>query len=125
MVRLEPRFLEGDALVPVVGESHYQNAIRHACGSDRWEDIRFDCIAALVPEPSNPYDPNAVIVQVAGERVGYLSREDAVAYGGLVGRLADQGRAVVCAAMIAGRGPGSDTPNLGVFLHLPPPDEEL
>ena len=42
--------------------------------------VPFDCIAALVPEPSNPYDSNAVMVQIDGRHVGYLSREDAVAF---------------------------------------------
>lgn len=32
----------------------------------------------LVPEPTNPYDPNAVMVVVAGHHLGYLPREIAV-----------------------------------------------
>ena len=28
----------------------------------------------LVPEPSNPYDSNAVMVQISGQKVGYISR---------------------------------------------------
>lgn len=30
----------------------------------------------LIPEPSNREDRNAVIVQIAGEKVGYISRDD-------------------------------------------------
>lgn len=30
----------------------------------------------LVPEPSNKEDRNAVMVQIAGEKVGYISRYD-------------------------------------------------
>lgn len=33
-----------------------------------------------MPEPENPVDPNAIQVLVAGNLVGYLSRNDAVAY---------------------------------------------
>lgn len=117
--------LEGDEIVEAVGESNYQPALTKLCGSDRWEEVRFECIAALVPEPSNRYDPNAVMVQCDGHLVGYLSRGDAIAYGPVVRRLAEQGKVIACNAMIAGRGPGSETKNRGIFLHLPSPDEAL
>lgn len=32
----------------------------------------------LIPEPKNPHDKNAVMVVIAGEKVGYISREDNV-----------------------------------------------
>lgn len=32
----------------------------------------------LVPEPKNPHDPNAVAVHIAGQLVGYISREENV-----------------------------------------------
>jgi hypothetical protein len=50
-VRVDAAFFEGDEcteLVAAVGESNYQEALSHICGSSRWEDVRFDCIAALV-----------------------------------------------------------------------------
>lgn len=67
--------------IAIVGESHYQDAIRAACGAGPGEDVGFDCIAELVPEPTNKHDPNAIMVQIDGRRVGYLSRSDARAYG--------------------------------------------
>lgn len=30
----------------------------------------------LIPEPQNPSDPNAVTVVIAGEKVGYISRDE-------------------------------------------------
>lgn len=30
----------------------------------------------LIPEPKNPHDKYAVMVQIAGEKVGYISQED-------------------------------------------------
>lgn len=30
----------------------------------------------LIPEPTNEHDPNAIMVLIAGEKVGYISRED-------------------------------------------------
>lgn len=63
----------------VVGESRYRNAIegyvgRKAAGHKTIVD------AALIAEPDNPYDPNAIAVQISGQRVGYLSRGDALRY---------------------------------------------
>lgn len=119
-VEVDGELLEGDELVAVVGEASYQEALRRICGSDRWEDVACDCQAVLVPEPTNEYDPNAVAVQIEGQLVGYLSRGDARDYRPLVSRLAGEGRVGVCSARIAGRGPGSETSNLGVFLKMPP-----
>lgn len=106
----------------MVGESHYQDALRAACGSDGREEVRRECVAALVPEPDNPHDPNAVMVQIDGRLVGYLARADAVAYGPLVRGIAARGRTAVAEAVVAGRGAAGGTSNLGVFLRLPAPD---
>ena len=128
--RAEAVILKGEdctELVAAVGESHYQPALRAACGDQKWEDVAYDCIAALVPEPQNKHDPNAVMVQVDGNLVAYLSRDDAARYSGLLSQVAGTGRFLACNARIAGRGPehGGDTPNLGIFLQLPPPNEPL
>jgi hypothetical protein len=111
----------GDILVNVVGESHYQPAIRRACDWQRGTDTRFECMAELVPEPTNEYDPNAVMVKIDGERVGYLSRDDAVRLGPAIRQAIDQQGTGMCRAMIAGHA-NDRTDNLGVFLHL---DAEL
>jgi HIRAN domain-containing protein len=74
-----------DEMVNVVGESSYQPAIRKACGWSPGTDTHFDCFAELVPEPTNPYDPNAVRVDIDGACVGYLSRADAVELGPAIG----------------------------------------
>lgn len=113
-------------LVAAVGEATYQSALREICGSKRWERVRFDCTAALVAEPSNAHDANAVAVYADCRgthlRVGYLSRGDALDYQGAVWKAADMGYTIVCQAHIAGREQGSETPNLGIFLDLPTPD---
>lgn len=112
-------------LVHVVGESHYQDALRSICGSHQWEDVSYDCLAALVPEPSNPYDRNAVMVQINAFCVGHLSHSDAVRYRRLIDEAAAKQKYVACRARIAGHGPGGETSNLGVFLKLPRADESI
>jgi len=111
--RIRPTRLEGRELVNVAGESHYQDALHAIAGSGDGE-VRFETTAALVPEPSNPHDPNAVRVEIDGRLVGYLPRAAAVAYGPVVREPVERGRTAVCDAMVAGRGGV-----LGVFLRLP------
>ncbi len=110
-------------IVAVVGEASYQDAIRKICGSARWEDVKHPCRAVLVPEPTNKYDSNAVMVQVETQLVGYLSKGDALDYQVPLGMLVERGTVAICDARIAGRGPGSETSNLGVFLELPTPEQ--
>lgn len=115
--------LEGDELVEAVGESFYQPALLTQCGARRGDAVRFPCRASLVAQPDNPYDRNAVAVQISGELVGHLARHEAPHWQALVGALASHGYLATCEAMIAGRGPDGETDNLGVFLHLPTLEE--
>ena len=108
-----------DEIVRAVGVSHYQDALRRSAGAEGPVSIRRDVEAALVPEPENPHDPNAVRVEVDGELVGYLARDDALRYGPAVRRLREHGRLLVSDAVISRRGEDSETPNLGLFLSLP------
>lgn len=67
----------GEFSQEVVGESFYQEALdliaggRDEHGADLIVDVR------LVPDPHNPYDANAVRVEVRGHLVGHLDRETA------------------------------------------------
>lgn len=107
----------GDIRVDVVGESHYQPAIRTACDWKPGTDTLFHCMAELVPEPTNPYDRNAIKVTIDGACVGHLSRQDAVTLGPAVQNAIKHQGSSMCRAVIAGHA-NSDTDNLGVFLHL-------
>lgn len=107
----------GDIRVDVVGESHYQPAIRSACNWKPATDTMFHCLAELVPEPTNPHDRHAIMVTINGACVGYLSRQDAATLGPAVRAAIKQQGSGACRAVIAGHA-NSDTDNLGVFLHL-------
>jgi hypothetical protein len=64
----------------IVGESHYQDVLRHVRNDD-FIAVGDRPIATflLAREPDNPHDCNAIAVLTAGgDVVGYLSREDAV-----------------------------------------------
>lgn len=112
--------LEGGRLINVAGESHYQQALRDLCGGDPQQPVRREFEALLVPEPDNAFDPNAVRVEIGGRLVGYLPRDEAVAYGPTLSALERRGRQGACEALVSGR--GGETAMLGVFLRLPDPD---
>lgn len=104
----------------VVGESHYRDVIAAIAGGTRREAIKLVTSAALVPEPENPYDRNAVGVQVAGRKVGHLSRDDAAAFAPVLARLAAAGLVGHGRADIYGgwdRG-STDRGDYGVTLYL-------
>jgi predicted Zn-ribbon and HTH transcriptional regulator len=108
----------------VVGESHYQENLWTIVG-EPWaaaRRVRVAKPAALVPEPDNPYDANAVAVHIQGLITGYLSREDAEEHRPrIVARQAQLGRHVELPAIIAGGGLRQDGPGqLGVFLRHDP-----
>jgi hypothetical protein len=111
-----PKMSEDDFPTYVVGESHYQVALETICGSKQeygqatWTDE-----VQLIPEDDNPYDPNAVRVEIEERQVGYLSRTDAVSYRRKHGK-----SVITCEAIIVGgwdRGHG-DRGNYGVRLNL-------
>jgi hypothetical protein len=77
--------------VEIVGEASYQPAIARLAGPKTRDGVSVYRAALLVPEPDNPHDPNAVAVRIEGLPVGYLSREQAVAFHRALG--GDDGRA--------------------------------
>lgn len=94
----------------MVGESHSQDALLQVAGSG---EVRHPCEARLVLEDGNPYDSQAVRVDIGGRTVGYLSRADAKRYRV---RVIDKGLTVSCNAVIIGGGVGR---SLGAWLDLP------
>jgi hypothetical protein len=102
--------------VPVVGESHYQDALQKLsdlfAGIGR-EDRNFT--VRLVPEPKNAFDPNAVMVTTEdGTTLGYLSKDIARTYQRVLMR---QPSVVTCPAQLRGGSP-EGTENIGVVLDF-------
>src|SRR6266699_2899069 len=72
--------LGGQDDLEVVGELAYQDALWRLSGGTLGDRIRLQIVAVLVPEPTNPYDANAISVQIDGQVIGYLSRATAQEY---------------------------------------------
>jgi hypothetical protein len=107
-----------------VGESHYQEALERVCGPRTSESVDLEVIASLHLESSNPYDPQAVRVQVGTEHVGYLSRPDAKAFRAVM-TAARIDEFLSCRGIIRGgwdRGPKARGPKAkgfyGIYLDL-------
>lgn len=116
--------LSEDGRLAVVGESHYQAALRNAVrgrAAGTGFDDHLPVTAVLVPEPTNPHDPNAVRVDVRSDAgpatVGHLAREVAVHYQPALLAL-DANHYGTCAARIAGGG----EKYYGIYLHLAGPE---
>jgi hypothetical protein len=96
----------------IVGESHRQSTLERL-----WDDLgRRTWDAILIPEKGNPYDPNAVRVEILGLRVAYLSRETAKEYRDYMGKH----RSTVPVHLVKGRPGGT----IGVFTGKGPDDRE-
>lgn len=100
--RLYPLFGGGGPSPRVVGESYHTATLarlfpRRQLG---WQSAHLEF--ELIPEPDNPYDPMAVSVRVAGSVVGYLSRDDAPSWAGIVRRVVASGLVPTAAGSVDG-----------------------
>lgn len=77
--------------------------------------------ARLVPDPGNPYDPNAVAVFVEGLHVGYVERADAASYHHPIAEATRQGHAVTVSSRQWARSRGPRDLAARVTLMLPAP----
>lgn len=99
--------------VIVVGVSFYQAALGKICGNKREMIVR----AKIVPEENNPYDSNAIRVEIEGEIVGHLSRENALKWHG---KMISEGfsDALTCPAKIGWDRAFTEEGSYGVWLDV-------
>lgn len=114
--------LSGRDDLEVVGELAYQDVLWRLCSGTVGDRIRCDIVAVLVPEPTNPYDANAIAVQIDGQTVGYLPRATAQEYLlGLKHLMSGRGGYIALRGVIVGGGYYDDGPGrLGVWLEHDP-----
>jgi hypothetical protein len=110
----------GAFALEAVGESHYQEALEHIVGIRGPDGVDKMVDATLVYEDNNPYDSQAIRVDIAGVTIGYLSRAHAREYRRQMANAGHVGITAVCAANIRGgwdRG-DSDQGSFGVRLDV-------
>jgi hypothetical protein len=86
----------------VVGESSYQGALRKLAGGYQRDGVRVPVMAVLIPEPSNTFDPNAVMVHIDNRKVGYLSRDEALEFRECMAKLDPPRQVAAVDAIIVG-----------------------
>lgn len=101
--------------VRVVGESFYESNLYELCGPAEDHMRQLAKMAILTLEPNNPYDPNAVRVDIDGLTVGHLSRKDAVWFRQMVN--APSGSRFSCDSVLISLR-GGEVCNYGVRLEL-------
>lgn len=107
---------DGSYDAEVVGESNYQDDLKHLAGGER----RKQTTARLICESNNQYDPKAVRVEIGGKTIGHLSREDARAHRRKLDALKKAGAVVETPAVIVTGSEGA----CGVYLDVPEEDED-
>jgi hypothetical protein len=108
----------------VVGEQNYQPALRRQAGGRGQEGtVKKYATACLELEPENPYDSNAVRVDIGGQTVGYLPRGETSNYLELLKTIESTGGRATCRARFRGgwdRG-AHDQGSIGVTLDISRP----
>jgi hypothetical protein len=99
--------------LPVVGTFRYEAELRQLAPSGNAL-----LPAALIPEPTNPHDPFAVMVLVDGRCVGYMSRAHAGRFHARLSRLLAAGESTPCTAMIERDADDESVVWLGLPLHI-------
>jgi len=86
----------------VVGESHYQTALKNLAGTHGEKSPDKECQAVLIPEDNNQHDDKAIRVDIDRMTIGYLSRDDARSFRRRLGAKKLGGQTTSCDAMIVG-----------------------
>lgn len=104
--------ITGSDRVEVAGESFYRAALERVVASGGQSR---PLSATLLPEPDNPYDRNAVRVEIEGEMVGHLPREFAALAARAITDLAGSGPVTT---MVELRGSAESEFGVGVVLWM-------
>jgi HIRAN domain len=117
---------DGQFGMRVAGTSHHQLELETLAGGRSEQSAHHKCAVLLLPEPDNPYDPNAVAVYIVASSqktaIGYLHHDTAPLFNKCL--LCHGFSAGACNALIVGgwhREDGSEDGNFGVRLdaYLP------
>lgn len=106
----------------VAGEFYRQDALNAVVGRVRADaNVNITKVAALVPDPKNKFDPNAVEVRIETRLVGYLDRDQAANYHAAMAELGYPGRALanIEARIFGHRLDRQNHGGYGVALYLP------
>jgi len=111
----------------VVGESHYRKELMQIIAqapAEERENGEVFMQALLVKEPTNAFDPKAIMVLVDMKKVGYIGRDETAPFHRLMNDMGKRGLSsdqVGCLALIGWNEKNAD-PVIGVRLDFDPTD---
>lgn len=85
-----PYGLAAETIARIVIQNSPLAGFRYYEGRSLWDELRVGDALALVREPDNPFDPNAVRIEWRGHKLGYVPRRE----NGRLARQMDHGAAV-------------------------------
>lgn len=114
-VKIEKNVME----YSIVGESKYQENISEHAGEHSERGAHTIVDVSIKSEPENPYDKNAVVVQIENKTVGYIAKSDLPWFTPLLKKSSDG--IVTCKAEIRGGGRKAEgfKMSYGLFLQIP------
>ena len=114
----------GDQWLEVRGESNYQDAFKSIAGPKGEDGYNLPVTVALVREPANPWDTNAVAVKCGEWTVGFLSREAAEMFAPVIDTKNAAGETVCLEGHIRGgwKRRNGDEGHYGIALLYNPSD---
>ena len=112
----------GAFAIEVVGVSRRQDTLADIVARHGRNGRTLTTDAILSLEDTNPYDANAVRVEIDGALIGYISRDNARRYRADLAAAGTPRATVRCRARIVGgfETPGGERASFGVRLDLPP-----
>lgn len=115
---------EHDDCMEVVGESFYQDDLKHIAGEHGRESARKEVIALIRPDNDNPHDDKAVSIWVHERKVGHLSRDDARSFRRRLAAKKLSNQATTCSARVVGGHllNGGSRASYGLLLYIKPFD---
>ena len=91
----------------LAGPMHYQEELRRISKAAVVDERGYrNFLVALVTDPRNQHDSNAIAVHAGTVRLGYLKREDAEKYHSEVAAVEAEAGAMICGAIVIGGEPG-------------------
>lgn len=96
----------------IVGEQSYQNNLFRIAGKKEEESKFLEVMATAISEPSNPFDKNAVKIEINGLLVGYINKNDAMLVSG------KRIKKIIPAVVVGGWLDGNSEGSYGVKLAI-------
>lgn len=92
----------------IVGEYYYQDALKRIMRAAPVRGLRQEFTAMIIPESDNPHDGLAVRIEINGETVGRIQRDEARLWREQLKQAGFRGKTLACRARVVAEAPRYD-----------------